>query len=313
MARPKAEPVQLTPAAIFGIYEAEAEDWRRDHLGASILGHACDRFLWLSFRWARDPKHPGRRLRLFERGRREEAWIIGDLLRIGCTVSGEQAHVRSGHVGGSLDGVLSGIPEAMETRHVLEVKTHNRRSFDRLVKDGVKRAKPEHYAQMQTYMRLHSPCIEWALYVSVCKDDDSIHTERVALDRKFADEALARAQEIVAATEPSPVLDHEHPPCRYVSADGTQWPCDYYQVCHGTEIPARSCRTCVSAEPHADGSWSCSHHAKTLDATAQRAACDQHLTIPRAINAQVVHVHDTARQITYQFASGGTFVDGIQV
>ena len=44
-----------TAAAIFQQYEKSAEAGQRPHLGASELGHECERYLWLSFRWARQP------------------------------------------------------------------------------------------------------------------------------------------------------------------------------------------------------------------------------------------------------------------
>src|SRR6188472_1125091 len=81
-------------AALHAAYEQRAaaaapgsnEDWRRNHLGASIIGHDCDRYLWLSFRWALNPQHEGRLLRLFSRGDREEAWIVQDLRDAGFSV-----------------------------------------------------------------------------------------------------------------------------------------------------------------------------------------------------------------------------------
>ena len=47
----------------------------RPHMGCSILGHPCDRYLWLSFRWAVIEKFKGRILRLFRRGQLEENTI----------------------------------------------------------------------------------------------------------------------------------------------------------------------------------------------------------------------------------------------
>ena len=300
--------------ALLSAYEHAGEDWRRDHLGASVLGHGCDRYLWLSFRWAHDPKHPGQLKRLFERGNREEAWIIEDLRRAGFEVidrdpaTGEQWVVRWGHVGGSLDGVVRGLLEAPKTDHVLEVKTFNRKSFEWLTKNGVKRAKPEHFTQMQVYMRGRK--LERAFYVAVCKDDDSIHQERVDLDREFADKAIARGQSIVAATEPAARLNPDSPPCVLVSKDGTRWPCQFFDLCHGEAFPEPSCRTCISATPWPDGSWICAHHRRVLDGGAQRAACRDRLAIPAAVNAQVVEVSEEKRRVIYQFASGQRLVDG---
>lgn len=58
----------------------------RWHLGASEIGRTCDNYLWLKFRWAFNEQFDGRRLRLFQRGHREEAYFIEYLEGIGCKV-----------------------------------------------------------------------------------------------------------------------------------------------------------------------------------------------------------------------------------
>ena len=91
----------------------------RPHLGCSMLGHHCERWMWLSFRWAVIEQFPGRILRLFRRGQNEEAQIISDLRAIGMVVNGTQRRVDFGsHVSGSLDGIGKGVPSAPKTEHV---------------------------------------------------------------------------------------------------------------------------------------------------------------------------------------------------
>src|SRR5208283_4628088 len=55
----------------------------RKHLGASDIGHQCERYLWYKFRWMCEPKFSGRMLRLFNRGHLEEARFIEWLEGIG--------------------------------------------------------------------------------------------------------------------------------------------------------------------------------------------------------------------------------------
>lgn len=307
---------QSSAGALLATYEQRAEDWRRDHLGASLVGHKCDRYLWLSFRWALAPKHKGQLLRLFARGEREEAWIVEDLRRAGFEVrdrdpdTGEQFRVRWGHLGGSCDGRVLGLLEAPKTEHVLEVKTFNAKQFGYLKQNGVKKAKPEHWTQMQVYMR--GLGLERAFYVAVCKDTDELHTERVKLEPKAADEAIERALAVIAAPEPAARRDAGAAPCVLVSKDGTRWPCQYFELCHGERMPAKSCRTCVSATPWPDGSWVCEHRKRVLDGAAQRAACEQHLTIPAAVNGQVVALDEKKRSITFAMPSGALVKDGVQ-
>ena len=54
----------LTREAIFSAYEADTRDGFRTHLGASLIGKACERALWYDFRWTTKAKFPGRVLRL---------------------------------------------------------------------------------------------------------------------------------------------------------------------------------------------------------------------------------------------------------
>lgn len=313
--------VRSTVRALFAAYEARAArepgmDWRRDHLGASLLGHQCDRFLWLSFRWATNPRHNGQQLRLFERGHREEKWIVEDLRAAGLTIedvdpkSGAQRRVTfGGHVGGSLDGIALGVPAAPRRWHLLEVKTHNRKSFDRVAKDGVKRAKPEHYAQMLIYMR--GSGLEAALYVAVCKDNDDIYMEIVPIDRAKAEDLVERGQRIAMSTQaPDRLVDSEYPPCLYTSADGETWHCQHYGLCHRTKVPERSCRTCTHAEPLLGGYWICRLRDKALDSAEQRAGCARYFPIPAMLNAQLVETSSVSGLAVFQFADGTTVTIG---
>ena len=75
-----------TVGRIFKIYEEKADQAPRPHLGASELGHSCERHLWLSFRWAKKPEFSGKILRLFESGNREEPRLIENLRDIGVEV-----------------------------------------------------------------------------------------------------------------------------------------------------------------------------------------------------------------------------------
>ena len=180
-------------AALIDRAHEERNDRPRPHLGCSMLGHPCDRWLWLSFRWAVVERFPGRILRLFRRGHMEESTIVSDLRAIGIDIQStgkSQARVHFGaHVSGSIDGIIySGVPEAPKKKHLAEFKTSSKKAFDDTVKKGVKASKPVHYAQMQVYM--YGKDIDRALYLVVCKDDDRIYTERVRLDKKEAERLI---------------------------------------------------------------------------------------------------------------------------
>lgn len=304
--------VTATADALHAHYVRRAEDWRRDHLGASAIGHECDRFLWLTFRWAAPKQLDGRTLRLLERGNREEQWILDDLRALGIKVLDmDQATGRQWtmpaewgpHFGGSVDAIVLGLIEAPEVRHVLEVKTSNTKQFALMLEKGVERAKFEHWAQMQVYML--GLGIEWAFYISVCKDDDRIYTERVPLDKVRAQTLVDRGRRICAAAVAPPKLpDSEYPPCVLTSKDGTRWPCQFYELCHGKQMPATNCRTCIDAHPTNYG-FSCRmHKIGFINADLSRTGCDKRIANPEMVNAQVIEADDADRRIVFQFADG---------
>lgn len=247
------------------------EEKPRPHLGASVLGHACDRWIWINFRWAVRQKFPGRMLRLFRRGHAEEASIMRDLDMIGIEFSKRQANVNFGsHVSGSADAIIEGgVPEAPKARHIAEFKTHNKKSFDALEKEGVKKAKPEHWVQMQVYMA--GTYIERALYVAVCKDDDRYYVERVKFDKEAAENLIARGKRLA--------LDSRMPPP--ISTDPSWYQCKFcpaHEFCHQTKLTQEvNCRTCAHSTPKEDSTWRCERFdADGIPYEYQLKGCDAH-------------------------------------
>jgi hypothetical protein len=279
-----------TVALIDKHHEEIADDLHRDHLGASMLGHKCERYLWLSFRWSFREQIPGRIRRLFRRGHNEEASIISDLRAIGCVVHDRMADGRqyrvelAPHVGGSLDAIIdSGVPEAPKARHVAEFKTHSRKSFDDLVANGVAKSKPLHHVQMQAYM--HGMGIERALYVAVCKDDDRLHVERIERDRAVAEKHIERGARIALAERMPPGIsdDSSWYECKF---------CPAHDMCHGSRKTQEiNCRTCAHSTPGGDGQWRCARWGdETIPSDAQRIGCGSHVFHPDLVPWQL---HDS--------------------
>tara|TARA_R110002072_G_scaffold24067_1_gene82406 strand:- start:5840 stop:6847 length:1008 start_codon:yes stop_codon:yes gene_type:complete len=259
----------------------ERQEPPRPHLGCSTLGHHCDRWLWLSFRWAVVEKFDGRILRLFRRGHLEEPQIISDLRSIGIDIDGSQDHVDFGsHVSGSVDGVIHhGVPTAENTPHVAEFKTHSKKSFTDL-KKGVQESKPMHYVQMQVYML--GLKLKRALYVAVCKDDDHMYTERVRFDIDVAKKAVARGKRIALS-------DRMPEPC--TGASKAWYLCKFcaaYSFCHENEPTQQgNCRTCAHATAKADSTWRCErHNSENIPLDYQRTGCDSHTIHPDLVPYQ---------------------------
>ena len=298
--------MHTTARKIYDWYESQKED-HREHLGASLIGHHCDRYLWLTFRWSVSPQFEGRVLRLFGTGKREETRVYDELRAIGVEIhteaDGKQIVCRdpSGHFGGSLDGIGLGFPEAPKTWAVLEVKTCNASSFAKLAKSkSVKAEKPQHYAQMQTYMGMMK--LDRALYFAVNKDSDDLYTEWVHADKEAYLDALARAKRIINAISP---------PSK-ISEDPSNWQCkmcDMYKLCHKQEPAEDNCRTCCHATPREGGKWHCNEFAKDLTAEAQRAGCDSHVFIPALVHATPIDGGDNFVEYFVE-GTGETFKNG---
>lgn len=275
------EPQNTTSAAIVKWYEAKPQE-HRPHMGASIIGHECPRYVWLTWRWARQPSFPGRVLRMFSTGNREELRLIEELRGIGAEVwatdptTGEQFEVKAcnGHFGGHLDGVAKGVPESPNTPCVLEFKTHNDKSWRAVASKGVQDAKFQHFLQMQIYMHLMG--LDRALYMAVNKNDDDIYVEWVHAKPDIAEWWLNRAQELIDSTEP-PTKAAESPdslPCKF---------CNFKEHCHGEIAAQANCRTCVHSTPVDDGKWRCESKGTELSHEDQLAGCALHLMIPALV------------------------------
>lgn len=302
-----------TVTAIFKAYEDAQQPRHNNRLSGGVIGHECERALWLKFRWAYEPTiFDGRMLRLFETGHQQEARLIEDLRRAGVEVwdrddkTGEQFTVTAhgGHYVGKLDGVLSGLPEAPKTPHLFEAKSHNRKSFSALQSKGVEKSKPEHYAQMQSYMDMMG--LTRALYLAVCKDDEAIYAERLEMDPVFCASLSAKAIRVISAERPAPPIrsDDSAPPCAWCPAKG---------LCFDGRWAPRNCRTCVHATPEMDGDarWSCALHKIDLTIEDQKAGCVQHLYIPDLVPGEQIDASPADGIITYRI-NGEEWVDGVE-
>ena len=250
-------------------------------MGASLIGHDCERYIWLTWRWVLKPEFKGRILRLFDTGKREEPRLIEELRGIGVTVwdtdeNGEQWRVSAcnGHFGGSLDGVAQGVPEAPKSTCVLEFKTHSEKSFMDLVKNKVQASQPKHYDQMQVYMGLME--IDRAMYIAVNKNTDDVYCEWVHYDKDRFHVLKDRAQSLIDSPNPPGKLSED--PAFYVCKMCSMW-----KHCHGGIAAETNCRTCCHSTPIENAAWQCQHLNTDIDDKLQRQGCTQHLLIPSLV------------------------------
>jgi len=283
----------LTVQAIYDHYKKTGDSQKeRCYLGASIIGEPCERLLWYSFRLCFSSDFSGRLYRLFDTGFKEEPRVEADLRAIGCEVfthdeDGEQfgCMALGGHFRGHADGVVVGVPEAPKTPHLLEIKTHNAKSYKDLIEKGVQKSKPKHYSQMMVYMGLMK--LTRSLYFAKNKDTEDLFTDRIESNANEFKRIMDKAERVIrAATPPDRCATRPDTfACKF---------CDAYKLCWGTgdtavPIPKKTCRTCCHATPEIDegedwARWSCSKIKEDVSFDDQLKACDAHLLIPDLIS-----------------------------
>ena len=288
---------------IYQYYEDTRSDWRRPHLGGSQIGAKCSRSLWYQFHWCSAPNFPGQMLRLFETGNIEEDRVVSDLRHAGIEVydrdpKNPEQQIRyvdpecGGHFSGSFDGVGKGFKESTAW-HLIEIKSTNTKGYNDLLKNGIEKAKPIHYAQIQIYLKWSG--LTRAHYFSVCKDNDKYYNERVRYDKEFAETLTAKAKAIIFAPEPPDGI----------SMHGDAWDCkycDYAPLCKREALPEINCRTCSHSTPKImdmKGRWDCERLQKLITTDDQKDACQHHIYIPALVPMDVSDADADAGTITY--------------
>lgn len=267
-------------------YRGNDGDGFRNHLGASVIGQQCERAISYGWRWVskkaprgkknEPPKQAASRMqRLWNRGHLEEGRFISMLLIAGIAVyqqdaEGKQYRISAfgGHFSGSGDGMLVGVPDLPEGVPCLaEFKTHSNKSFEELEEQGVRKSKPQHYAQMQEYM--HHFGLLYGLYVAVNKNTEKLYAEIVVYDKPVAEHFLERAKRIIFNKELPDRIRGGNPGffvCKYM--------CDFNDVCYSTVKPLRNCRTCEYWFTMPDGTHQCVEREVELTPEDQRAGCE---------------------------------------
>jgi hypothetical protein len=287
------------------IYATYKKDAPRPHLGASVVGMACSRAMVYHWRHAADSNFDGRMLRLFKTGHLSEDRIIAELREAGYEVkdrdeNGKQYrfHDLKGHFAGSCDGMI----KVGDEWHLLEVKTHSQKSFDDLIKKGVKESKPQHVVQMLVYM--HYFKLDKAVYIAENKNTSELYTEIVQSNEQGVLKLIESIKTFI--------IDNESGLPDRISENTTWYQCkmcDYYDICQGDTFPNAGCRTCGFVTVADQGNWHCEKHKSNVPFEYQSQGCKNHIYIPPLISKwKPVEMKDDT--VTYSNDKGETLVNG---
>jgi hypothetical protein len=297
----------LTARAIDAVYAARPAELPSATLRCSSLGNPCDRALWYAMRWAHPAeRHEPRILRIFDNGHAREVVIVSMLRAAGMAVEDRdpqrggqwRVEMAGGVLVGHVDGVVTGVPDAPKTPHLLEIKTMNDARWKAWRRKGVKDSDPKYWVQAQLYM--HGLGLKRCLFVAENQNTREIEAERIEYAAEAALSLVARAERIAAA---------DRPPQR-MNDDPGWWQCKMcpaLAICHQGVLAERNCRTCFAFV-----AGRCDRFAKPLSVDQQRAGCDHHVFNPVLVPAEMIDSDGDAGTITYRFADGSTFVDGMR-
>ena len=210
----------LVDAALIAEREATPP---RTYLGASRLGHACERAL--QFEFAGAPKDEGadfggQTLRIFAIGHELEDLAIRWLRAAGLDLVTQKRDggqfgfsVAGGRIRGHFDGIVAEAPAVLglRTPALWECKTMNAKNWRACVKDGVAVSKPVYAAQIAIYQAYMEPSVPGisanpALFTAINKDTAELHHELVPFDADLAQRMSDRGVRILRATDAGELL-----------------------------------------------------------------------------------------------------------
>lgn len=242
------------------------ESLPRPHLGGSIIGSKCTRYVAYHFWWTYKSKHEARVERIFRLGDAIESQIVNALESIDIAVK-TQVPVPSdnGHAGGTADGILTNVP-GFDEPILFEAKSMNHQNYLDVQKNGVQKSKPVYYSQMQMYMgRLN---LAFGLYVAMNKNNSELYLEMLPFDTIHYTELVDKEMSVLTMENINqfPRIStfsnwHE---CKWCNAQGT---------CHHNELVEENCRTCEYVEIQEDGEWVCLQSQCLLSTEAQVTGC----------------------------------------
>lgn len=260
----------------------------RNYLGASEIGHDCQRYLFYSFRNACKKTISAKGLKAIQDGYDQEAKTIERLRDlpfiqlVNDDGEGNQIGFKAllDHFCGHCDGMILGILQAPKTWHVFEHKSVNEKKFNELKKIIEEKGEKEalynwdlvYYEQAQIYM--HEFQLE-RHYTVVSTPGGRDHIScRTEYKRTYAERILEKAKSIIFEnwTIPDKISDkREFFRCNWCHMKG---------ICHDGDIPDVHCKTCRYRDCIDGGKSMCLATDTIIEDTLLNVGCEKHVFNP---------------------------------
>ena len=220
------------------LVEKNKNEKPRNYLGGSRLGVECERSLqyeYFNTTKGFDKNFTGKTLRIFQRGFWIEDAISEWIQNAGFDLKTESKdgkqfgfELLDGKVKGHCDGVLIAGPDDYKYPALWENKGTGAKAFNLVRKEGLKKAKPEYYAQIQMYQKHFQLTENPAFFSIVNMDSMEIHWELIEHDSAFADMLDAKAVRIIQACDAEELLPKQFNDSSYYIC---KW-CSWQARCH---------------------------------------------------------------------------------
>lgn len=200
----------------------EQREDRRTYLGASGIGSECLRKV--QYDWQCDSTHPARTKRIFSRGHMFEEITVKAMAGAGFRMErGTPAtgfSVADGLFKGHCDGIIMAGPEieGLKFPCLWEHKAIGASGWRKLEKDGIEKAYPQYYAQVQIYMAYLGLDENPALFTAVNSDNCEILHIAVPFNAEAAQSWSDRAVTVIRATQAGELLPR-------ITDKPTDWRC----------------------------------------------------------------------------------------
>lgn len=224
------------------ISDTATESQDRRYLGASIVGHYCERHVQFHLLAARGqvtrPQPAARILRIFDRGNVYEEkvrrWLKDAGFLFGIPQTGLDFSDFDGQFKGHVDGVITGwrriltdngIACPIQLPALWENKCLGSKGWKKLSDERLKKYSSTYYVQVQLYM--HYLKLPRALFTAINADTMEIYHEVVDYDPTEANLAVARVSAVIQASDKGVMVQRcTNEPSFYIC----KW-CDYRGEC----------------------------------------------------------------------------------
>lgn len=188
---------------------AEQREEHRDYLGASSIGSECLRKV--QYDWQCDSVFPARTKRIFARGHAFEDISARILAQAGFRMErGTPAtEFIDGDFRGHADGIIVAGPEIPDLAYpcLWECKGLGASGWRKLEKDGLRKAYPQYFDQVQLYQAYLNLDANPALFTAWNSDNCEMLHIGIPFDAEAAQAASDRAVRVIQATKAGELID----------------------------------------------------------------------------------------------------------